>query len=194
MKITLFFGSFNPVHIGHLIIAQHILNFTNQQEVWLVCTPHNPDKAKNTLLCAQDRLEMLHLATQNHPHLRPCDIEFYLPKPSYTAHTLVHCKEKFPQHEFSILMGEDNLQTLHKWENYLYIVENFSIFVYPRYSGVKKFEENPLAEKVIYLKDLPLFHLSASFVRNCVKEKKSIRYLVTEAVEKFIEKKGLYTK
>ena len=194
MQITLFFGSFNPVHIGHLIIANHLLNFTHQSEVWLVCTPENPDKDKKTLLNEQFRLEMLHLATKNNPHIRPCDIEFYLPRPSYTIHTLLHIREKYPQHQFSILMGEDNLQTLHRWQNYTYIIENFPIFVYPRLLNEIPFADNPLANQVHYLKEVPLLNLSASFIRTCIADKKSIQYLVPEEVAFYIDKMGFYQK
>lgn len=191
MKINLFFGSFNPVHIGHLILANAILQNSDQEEVWMVCTPHNPDKPKNTLLNEQDRLEMLHLATQNIADIRPCDIEFFLPKPSYTAHTLVYLEEKYPQHQFSILLGEDNLQTLPTWENADYILDKFPIFVYPRNFNPKKELELPKGN-IQFLKDLPLLAISASMIRHWIKTKKNIQFLVTKPVQDYIEKKGLY--
>ena len=192
MRVILFFGSFNPVHIGHLIIANQILNFSNQDQVWLVCTPQNPDKEKKTLLNEQFRLEMLHLATADHPHIRPSDIEFYLPRPSYTVNTLIHIREKYSQHQFSILLGEDNLQSLHNWHNYEYILEKFPIFVYPRVTNSLVFENNPLANRVHYLKDLPILQISASFIRDCIKENKSIQYIVPKVVGEYIEKMGFY--
>jgi nicotinate-nucleotide adenylyltransferase len=134
------------------------------------------------------------LATKKNSHIRPCDIEFYLPRPSYTIHTLVYIREKYPEHQFSILMGEDNLQTLHRWQNYEYIVENFPIFVYPRFMNEKPFADNPLANQVHYLKEVPLLYLSASFIRACVAEKKSIQYLVPEEVAVYIDKMGFYQK
>ena len=190
MKITLFFGSFNPVHIGHLLMVQHVLNHTAQQEVWFVCTPHNPDKDKKSLLHAEDRLHLVRLAIADHPQLRVCDIEFYLQAPFYTAKTLMHLKQKYPEHQFSILMGQDNAVSLPKWQNYEYILQEFPLFIYPR--SIAENLDDHLAATVYFLKDMPIFQISASYVREQLKLKKSIRYLVPESVRLYIEKMGFY--
>jgi nicotinate-nucleotide adenylyltransferase len=135
MKIGLYFGTFNPIHIGHLIIANHMAEHSELEQIWLVVTPHNPHKEKNTLLDDYQRLHLAHLATEEYPKIKPSDIEFKLPQPNYTVNTLVYLKEKFPQHEFSLIMGEDNLKSLHKWKNYEYILENHAIYIYPRLSN-----------------------------------------------------------
>ena len=132
MKIGLYFGTFNPIHIGHLIIANHLAEHSDLQQIWMVVTPHNPLKQKNTLLDDRQRLHMVRLATEDFPKIKPSDIEFKLPQPNYTVNTLSHLKEKFPQHEFAIIMGEDNLNSLHKWKNHMYILENHDIYIYPR--------------------------------------------------------------
>ena len=117
MKIGLYFGTFNPVHIGHLIIANHMAEHSDLQQIWMVVTPHNPLKQKNTLLVDRQRLQMVRLATEEYPKIKPSDIEFKLPQPNYTVNTLAHLNDKFPQHEFSLIMGEDNLNSIHKWKN-----------------------------------------------------------------------------
>src|SRR6476660_4478061 len=135
MKIGLYFGTFNPIHIGHLIIANHMCEFSDLEQVWMVVTPHNPHKVKNTLLDDYKRLEMVFQATENYPKIKPSDVEFRLPQPNYTVNTLAHLQEKYPQHEFSLIMGEDNLNSLHKWKNYDVILQHHDIYVYPRISG-----------------------------------------------------------
>jgi nicotinate-nucleotide adenylyltransferase len=132
MKIGLFFGSFNPVHVGHLIIAHHMAQYADLEQVWLVVTPQNPLKPKNSLAPDYDRLHLVHLAVMDEPLLKVCDVEFKLPKPSYTYDTLVHLRERYPQHEFALIMGGDNLATLHKWRNYERIVAEYALYVYRR--------------------------------------------------------------
>ena len=132
MKIGLYFGTFNPIHVGHLIIANHMAEHSDLDQIWLVVTPHNPHKQKSTLLDDYQRLQLVHLATDDYPKIKPSDIEFKLSQPNYTVNTLAHLKDHFPQHEFSLIMGEDNLNSLHKWKNYEYILENHDIYVYPR--------------------------------------------------------------
>src|SRR4028119_2480216 len=124
MKIGLYFGTFNPIHTGHLIIANHLAEFSDLNQIWMVVTPHNPHKQKNTLLDDYHRLEMVNLATEDFPKIKASDIEFKLPQPNYTINTLAHLTEKFPQHEFSLIMGEDNLKSLHKWKNYEVMLQN----------------------------------------------------------------------
>ena len=137
MKIGLYFGSFNPIHIGHLVIANHIAEYSDLNQVWFVVTPHSPFKKKHTLLDNYQRLEMVYRATKDYNKLKPCDIEFNLPQPNYTINTLAYLQEKYPDHEFSLLMGEDNLKSFHKWKNYELILENHDIYVYPRVSEKK---------------------------------------------------------
>ena len=132
MKIGLYFGSFNPIHIGHLIIANHIAEYSDVKQVWMVVTPHNPLKKKDTLLKDSIRLELVHLATEDYPKIKPSDIEFKLAQPNYTVNTLAYLQEKYPKNEFSLIMGEDNLKSFHKWKNYEVILQNHDIYVYPR--------------------------------------------------------------
>ena len=133
-QIGLFFGSFNPIHIGHLIIANHLVEHSALDELWLVVTPQNPFKEKQSLLNNHLRLEMVHLAIADYPKLRASDIEFHLPQPNYTIHTLAYLEEKYPKLHFALIMGEDNLKSLHKWKNYEQILSNYPIYVYPRLS------------------------------------------------------------
>src|SRR5690606_8714037 len=188
-KIGLFFGSFNPIHAGHLIIANYMANFTDLDEVWLVVSPHNPLKQKNNLANSFDRLEMVNLALANDERLKASQIEFSLPQPSYTIDALVHLSELYPNHRFTLIMGSDNLYSLHKWKNFEILLRDFEIAVYPRPGFLgHELEQHPS----IRMTDTPLMELSATFVRQAVKAGKSIRYFVPDAVMDFIEKKGLY--
>ena len=141
MKIGLYFGTFNPIHVGHLIIANHMAEHADLDQIWMVVTPHNPLKKKSTLLDDYHRLQMVHLATEDFPKIKPSDIEFKLSQPNYTVNTLVHLEEKYPNYEFSLIMGEDNLKSLHKWKNYEVILENHEIYVYPRLEAKVSVEE-----------------------------------------------------
>ncbi len=193
MKIGLYFGTFNPIHVGHLIIANHVAEYSDLDEVWMVVTPHNPLKKKNTLLDDYHRLEMVHLATENYPKIKPSDFEFKLPQPNYTVNTLVHFGEKFPQHEFSLIMGEDNLRTLPKWKNYEVILENNSIYVYPRIST----ETENIALKEhhnIHMIDAPVVEISSTFIRNNIKIGKNIQPLLSEKVWNYIDHNLFYKK
>lgn len=190
MKIGLYFGSFNPVHAGHLIIANHILNETDLDRIWFIVSPQNPFKTNNTLLNEYDRLHLLKIATQDDPRIKVSDIEFILPKPSYTTITLAHLQEKYPDYSFSVIMGSDSFQNLHKWKNYEAIVKHYTIYVYPR-------PEFPVVNHVnarLVIVDAPLLQISATHIRNLVKEGKSIRYMVPEKVREEIEKSGYYKK
>ena len=124
MKVGLYFGTFNPIHVGHIIIANHLVEYSDLDEIWMVVTPHNPHKKKNSLLENHHRYELVYIALQKYTKIKPSDIEFKLPQPNYTVNTLAHINEKYPQHEFSLIMGEDNLQSFHKWKNYETILEN----------------------------------------------------------------------
>lgn len=188
-KTGLFFGSFNPIHIGHLVIANYMATFTNLREVWLVVSPHNPLKLKSGLANMYDRLEMAKLATENAPQIKISDIEFKLPQPSYTIDTLTYLHEKYPEKEFALIMGADNLASLKKWKNYEVLLANHEIFVYPRPGfDTTEWENHPS----ITLTETPEMEISSTFIRNAIKEKKSIQFFVPDQVLAFIESKGLY--
>ncbi|HMR19030.1 MAG TPA: nicotinate (nicotinamide) nucleotide adenylyltransferase [Sphingobacterium sp.] len=188
-KVGLFFGSFNPVHIGHLIIANYMANFTDLDEVWFVVSPQNPFKEKKNLGNMYDRLEMVNLATENSEKLRVSDIEFKLPQPSYTIDTLIHLSEKYPNNEFMLIMGEDNLAGLHKWKNTEILLRDYKIVVYPRpgYEG-GELKNHPS----VTITDTPLMELSSTFIRKAIQKKRNIQFFVPEKVIDFIDKKGLY--
>lgn len=190
MKIGLYFGSFNPVHIGHLIIANHVLNETDIQKIWFVVSPQNPFKQSGTLLNEYDRLHLVRLASEADNRIKVSDIEFGLPKPSYTIDTLSHLKERFPVYEFSIIMGSDSFQNLHKWKNYEQIIKSHKIYVYNR-TGFTI--ENTFEAEVIFL-DAPLLQISATKIRELIKSGKSIRYMVPENVREEIESRSFYKK
>jgi nicotinate-nucleotide adenylyltransferase len=189
MKIGLFFGSFNPIHIGHLIIANYMANHTELDQVWLVVSPQNPFKRYGDLVNTYDRLEMAKLATDNSDNIKVSDVELKLPQPSYTIDTLAHLKEQYPQHEFAIIMGSDNLASLHKWKNYKLILRDYRIFVYPR----PGYENAELASHpAVTITMTPLMELSATFIRKSLAEGKNIQYFVPDSVLQFIDSKSLY--
>jgi nicotinate-nucleotide adenylyltransferase len=189
MKTGLFFGSFNPIHIGHMIIANFMLEHTDLDEVWLVVSPHNPLKKKATLANDYERLHMVNLAINDNFKLKASNIEFNLPKPSYTMDTLTYLTEKYPKRNFTLIMGGDNLKTFHKWKNYELILENYRIFVYRR----PDYELNELATHPnVQLFDAPLMQISASFIRQSIQEGKSIQYLVPDEVYKYLQGSSLY--
>lgn len=190
MKIGLYFGSFNPVHVAHLIIANHILNETDIKKVWFVVSPQNPFKTESGLLNEYHRLHLVRLATEDDNRIKASDIEFGLPKPSYTTSTLTYLAEKYPEHEFCIIMGSDSFQNLHKWKNYEVIVKNYTVFVYRR----PGFEiENHTGVKLQIL-EAPLLQLSATQLRKYIQEGKSVRYMLPDKVLEEIEKGGYYKK
>jgi nicotinate-nucleotide adenylyltransferase len=188
MNIGLYFGSFNPVHSGHLIIANHILNVTNLEKVWFIISPQNPFKTNSSLLNEYDRLHLLRLATEDDPRIKVSDIEFGLPKPSYTSITLSHLQERYPEHNFSIIMGSDSFQNLPKWKNFEFIIKNYPVFVYQR-AGFPV--DNQIKAKLSIV-DAPLLQISATQIRQLLKEGKSIRYMVPEKVREEIEKGHYY--
>jgi len=191
MKIGLLFGSFNPIHTGHLIIANYLANHTDLDKVWLVVSPQNPLKKYGDLINTYDRLEMAKLATENAKNIEVSDVELKLPQPSYTIDTLTHLKEKYPQHEFAIIMGSDNLVTLHKWKNYKMILRDYKIYVYPR----PNYENAELASHPsVTITMTPLMELSATFIRKALKEKKDVRYFLPDPVLEFIQNKNLYSR
>lgn len=191
MKVGLFFGSFNPIHIGHLVIANHLVEYSDLDEVWFVVTPHNPFKNKNTLLDNYQRLEMVYRATKDYTRLKPSDIEFNLPQPNYTINTLVHLQEKYTQHEFALIMGEDNLKSFHKWKNYELILENHHLYVYPRVSEQKV--ETPLdGHKKIHVINAPLMELSSTFIRKAIKEGKNVQPMLPQHVWEYLDEMNFY--
>lgn len=190
MKIGLYFGSFNPIHTGHLIIANHILNETDVEKIWFVVSPQNPLKTSATLLNEYDRLHLIRTAIENDNRLKASDIEFSLPKPSYTSHTLTYLSEKYPAHQFTIIMGSDSFQNLAKWKNPETIVNNYPIIIYRR----PGFEINNELGADITIMDAPLLEISATHIREALQKGKSIKYLVLFSVEEEIEKSGFYKK
>jgi nicotinate-nucleotide adenylyltransferase len=189
MKIGLFFGSFNPIHIGHMIIANHLVEYSDLDQVWLVVSPHNPLKQKSSLAKDHDRLHLVQLAIGDNPKLKASSIEFSLPVPSYTIDTLTYLHEKYPDKEFSLIMGGDNLESIEKWKNYEKLLAENDIYVYkrPGYSLGKY--ENHSRVKVV---DAPLLDLSATFIRNSIIAGKSVQYLVPEAVFDYLQDSKLY--
>ncbi|MCB9342851.1 MAG: nicotinate (nicotinamide) nucleotide adenylyltransferase [Saprospiraceae bacterium] len=189
MKIGLFFGSFNPVHIGHLIIANFMATQSDLDRVWLVVSPQNPLKPKKSLARDHDRLHLVRLGIENNPKLRASDVEFNLPQPSYTIDTLTFLKEKHPEHEFVLIMGGDNLATLHLWKNYEQILANYEIYVYNR----PNYDLGELAgHGRVTAFEVPPLDISATYIRECIKNGKSVRYLVPEAVWEYLETGSLY--
>jgi nicotinate-nucleotide adenylyltransferase len=191
MHIGLFFGSINPVHIGHMALANYMLSFTDMQQVWMVVSPQNPLKDKNQLLDQNNRLLLVNLAIDDHPNIRSSNIEFNLPKPSYTIHTLVHLNEKFPEHQFSLIMGQDNLKSFAKWKNYEELLRRFQIYVYPRPNiGPTEFDAHPN----VHFTQAPMMDISSTFIRNAIKDKKDIRFFLPPKVWEEIDVMNFYRK
>lgn len=193
MKIGLYFGTYNPIHVGHLIIANHMAEHADLDQVWMVVTPHNPLKKKATLLDDQQRLQMVFLATEDFPKIKPSDIEFKLPQPNYTVNTLIHLHEKYPDYEFSLIMGEDNLKTLHKWKNYEVILENHEIYVYPRISSETENLELKNHPKV-HIIDAPIVEISSTEIRQNIKKGKNVQPLLPHKVWEYIDHNNFYKK
>lgn len=192
MNIGLYFGTFNPIHVGHLIIANHLAEFSDLDEVWMVVTPHNPHKQKSTLLNDYHRLEMVRLATEDYPKLKPSNIEFGLAQPNYTVDTLAYLEEKYPKHQFSLIMGEDNLKSFHKWKNYDVILQRHHIYVYPRVAEDDNVQNELFSHPKIHKIEAPIIELSSTFIRNGIKAKKNIRPMLTEKVWEYIDRNMFY--
>ncbi len=192
MKIGLYFGTFNPIHIGHMIIANHMAENSDLDQVWMVVTPHNPLKKKASLLDNYQRYEMVYLATEGFSKIHPSDIEFQLPQPSYTINTLVTIKEKFPKNDFSLIMGEDNLQNLHKWKNHEEIIKNHHIYVYPRV--IENSRELSFSQEKIHKINAPIIEISSTYIRKSIKENINITPLLPQKVSQYIEHQNFYKK
>lgn len=193
MKIGLYFGTFNPIHIGHLIIANHLVENTDLDQVWMVVTPHNPLKKKSTLLDDYHRLQMVYLATEDFSKIKPSDIEFKLSQPNYTINTLVCLQEKHPNYDFSIIMGEDNLKSFHKWKNYDAILMHHDIYVYPRISTELENLELKNHPK-IHMISAPIVEISSTFIRDNIKNGKNVQPLLPTKVWEYIDHNNFYKK
>ncbi|MEQ1746043.1 MAG: nicotinate (nicotinamide) nucleotide adenylyltransferase [Saprospiraceae bacterium] len=189
MKIGLFFGSFNPIHIGHLIIANYMATQTDLDRVWLVVSPQNPLKPKKTLARDHDRLHLVRLGIGDNPRLQASNVEFALPKPSYTVDTLAHLREKHPERTFALIMGGDNLATLHLWKNHETLLANHDIYVYQRPGAdLSAYAEHPR----VYICQAPMLDISATYIRECLRTGKSVRYLVPDPVFEYLDTSNLY--
>ncbi|WP_373493222.1 nicotinate (nicotinamide) nucleotide adenylyltransferase [Aquiflexum sp.] len=187
MKIGLFFGSFNPVHIGHLIIANVMQDRTDLDEIWFVVSPQNPLKKQKSLIHEFDRLNMVELAIADHFYFRASDVEFHMPRPSYTIDTLTYLTDTHPQHDFKLIIGGDNLTHFHKWKNHEVILEQYGLYVYPRPGELNKID-HPNVRFV----EAPLMDISATFIRQAIKGGNSVKYLLPETVEDYIKDKKLF--
>jgi len=191
MKIGLYFGSFNPIHIGHLAIANYMAEYSDLDQIWFVVSPQNPFKQKSSLLSDYHRLELVNRSIENYTKLKASNIEFGLPKPSYTIDTLTYLKEKFPANEFSLIVGSDNLKSFSKWKNYELILQSHDLYVYPR-PGFK--DEEVQLEGNIHLINAPLMEISSSFIREAIKNKKEIPYFMPEAAYRYLKEMHFYKK
>ena len=191
-KVGLFFGTFNPIHIGHLVIANYMVEFSDLEEVWFVITPRSPFKMKKTLLDNNHRYQMVYEAVKDYPNLKASTIEFKLSQPNYTINTLVHLEEKFEgKYEFALIMGEDNLQHFHKWKNYEEILENYHIYIYPRVTDEDS-ENRFIDHPKVHMTDSPIMEISSTFIRRGRKAGKDIRSMLPEAVWKYMDEMNFY--
>ena len=188
MKIGLFFGSFNPMHVGHKVIASYLAEFSDLEKVMFVVSPQNPFKEKKSLLDQNHRLQIIRAEVYDNNNLDVTDIEFSMPQPSYTIDTLVRLKEDYPENEYSLIIGADNLQNFHKWKNYEQILEDYSIYVYPR----PGFEINGSHKNIHIVNGVPQMEISASFIRNSIKDRKDVSYLMPEKAWKYTDEMNFY--
>ena len=192
-KVGLYFGTFNPIHVGHLIIANHMVENSDLDEIWMVVTPHNPFKKKSSLLGNHHRYELVYKATEKYPKIKASDIEFKLPRPNYTAHTLAHISDKYKDKEFCLIMGEDNLKSFHKWKNFETILEHHQLYVYPRVSEElleTSLDQHPKIHKV----EAPIIQISSTMIRKGIKEGKNIQPMLTKEVWNYIDEMNFYRK
>ncbi|GER58516.1 nicotinate (nicotinamide) nucleotide adenylyltransferase [Patiriisocius marinus] len=191
MKIGLYFGTFNPIHIGHLTIANYMVEFSDLDQIWMVVTPHNPHKKKSSLLDNHHRIAMVDLALQDYPKIKSSKVEFDLPQPNYTVNTLAVLEEKHPDLDFCLIMGEDNLKSLHKWKNYEVILERYSIYVYPRVSEGKIETQFEGHEKIIKV-PAPIMEISSTFIRKSIKDDKNIKPMLPQNVWEYLDEMNFY--
>ena len=190
MKVGLFFGSFNPVHVGHMIIANYMVQYTDLDRIWMVVSPHNPFKNRNSLANDYDRLHLLNLAIGDNEKIQSSNVEFSLPKPSYTIDTLTYLYEKYPDKEFALIMGGDNLTSFHKWKNYQQIIAAHDIYVYKRGEHIEhQFSDNPR----IKIQEAPLLNISSSYIRATIQDNKSVQYLVPDNVYAYLKDHPIYS-
>ena len=188
-RTALFFGSFNPIHVGHLVIANTMVQQEGVDELWFVVSPHNPLKERATLLADHHRLEMVRRAVDDNYRLKVCDIEMHLPIPSYTVVTLAALREKYAEREFSLIMGSDNLQTFERWRNYEYILENYKIYVYPRPGSERcALRSHPN----VTMAEVPMMDISSSYIRQQIAARRDVRYLLTEPVYEYLTEMHFY--
>jgi len=189
MKVVLYFGSFNPVHIGHMAIANYVCEYAGVDGLWFVVSPQNPLKQKRSLLDSRTRLHLVELAIGDYSRMRASDIEFGLSQPSFTVNTLMHLKQKYPDHEFQLLMGADNLESLHKWKNYEYLLENYTIWVYPRPgTDAEVWARYPSVRRI----DAPLIEISSTFIRESIAAGRDVRFYMPAPVARYAEDMLLY--
>ena len=191
MKIGLFFGSYNPIHIGHLAIANYMVEFTDLDQLWFIVSPQNPFKQKSTLLPDYQRFELVNQAIGNNHKFRASNVEFNLPKPSYTIDTLTYLHDKFPKYDFVLIMGSDNLENFHKWKNFEEILKYHELYVYPRHNTK---DNNLINHQKVKVVNAPIMEISSSFIRKSIKEGKDIQYFLPEKVYKYIKEMHFYEK
>ncbi len=205
-QIGLYFGTFNPIHVGHLTLANHMVEFGELDEVWMVVTPHNPHKKKNTLLDNHHRIAMVDIALEHYPKIKSSKIEFDLPQPNYTVNTLAVLEEKYPKQQFCLIMGEDNLKNLHKWKNYEVILERYAIYVYPRINTPKppstgESQANPPLRGAwgvsadltnVHVVNAPIMEISSTFIRKGIKDGKNIRPMLPQNVWEYLDEMNFY--
>ena len=189
MKTGLFFGTYNPIHIGHLAIANYMAEYTDLKQVWFVVSPHNPHKMKETLLDDYHRLEMVHLAIDDDARFRICDVEFRMPQPSYTIDTMTYLEEKYPMHEFALIMGSDNLRSFRKWKNYEALEKKYTRYVYPR---IGDDPEEIMKHPNVVLVTAPRMEISSSFIREAIGSGKDVKFFLPPKVYKYIDKMFFY--
>ena len=191
MKVGLFFGSFNPVHVGHLVLANYMLEYTDLDRIWFVVSPHNPLKKKSSLLDEKQRLHLVNLAIGFNTKLKASNIEFKLPQPSFTINTLIYLQEKYPQNEFALIMGADNLESFHKWKNYEEILKHYQLYVYPRpKNDGGELKHHPQVKLV----NAPMMEISSTAIRQAIKEKKDMRYFMPEEAWQYLKEMHFYEK
>jgi nicotinate-nucleotide adenylyltransferase len=187
----LFFGTFNPIHIGHLAIANYMLSFTDMDELWFVVSPHNPLKQRQDMLSEADRLHLVNLAIEGRPLYRSCDLEFHMPKPSYTVDTLARLTDNYPQRKFALIMGSDNLEQFHKWKNSEAIIANYHRYIYPRPDTSPHLLENIPNATIV---NAPLMDISSSFIRQAIADGKDVPFYLHEKVYQRIKEMHFYKK